>query len=79
MRQRGELPAHQLPSGTVIVDVPPTPEAVRPQKVAVHARVSSSDIWKHLDSQAERVTAVCAAKGWQMAKVVKECGSGVND
>ena len=79
MWQRGELPAHQLPSGTVIVDVPPTPETRRPQKVAVYARVSSTESRKNLDSQAERVAAFCAAKGWQVAKVVKECGSGVND
>jgi predicted site-specific integrase-resolvase len=25
------------------------------------------------------VAAFCAAKGWQVAKVVKECGGGVND
>ncbi len=55
MWQRGELPAHQLPSGTVIVDVPPAPQAVRPQKVAVYARVSSAENRKNLDSQAERV------------------------
>jgi putative resolvase len=79
MWQRGELPAHQLPSGTVIVDVPAQPQAVRPQKVAVYARVSSAENRKNLDSQAERVSAFCAAKGWQVARVVKECGSGVND
>ena len=77
--QRGELPAHQLPSGTVIVDVPAAPQAIRPQKVAVYARVSSAENRKNLESQAERVAAFCAAKGWQVAKVVKECGSGVND
>src|SRR5215813_6804238 len=27
MWQRGELPAHQLPSGTLIVDMPSTPQA----------------------------------------------------
>jgi putative resolvase len=79
MWQRGALPAHQLPSGTVIVDVPPTPAAVRPQKVAVYARVSSAENRKPLDSQAERVAAFCAAKGWPVAQVVKECGSGVHD
>ena len=79
MWQRGELPAHQLPSGTVIVDVPTTPQTVRPQKVAVYARVSSAENRKNLEGQAERVSAFCAAKGWQVAKVVKECGSGVND
>src|SRR5215470_14565513 len=79
MWQRGELPAHQLPSGTVIVEVPPPPQAVRPQKVAVYARVSSAENRKNLDSQAERVAVFCAARGWQVSKLVNECGSGVND
>ena len=79
MWQRGELPARQLPSGTVIVDVPPPLLSARPQKVAVYARVSSAENRKNLEGQAERVSAFCAAKGWQVAKVVKECGSGVND
>lgn len=79
MWQRGELPAHQLPSGTVIVEVPSPLQAVRPQKVVVYARVSSAENRKNLDSQAERVAAYCAAKGWQVARVIKECGSGVND
>ncbi len=79
MWQRGQLPAHQLPSGTVIVDVPLTPPAVRPQQVAVYARVSSAANRTNLERQAERVSAFCVAKGWKVAKVVKECGSGVND
>jgi putative resolvase len=72
MWQRGELPAHQLPSGTVIVEVPPTPPAIRPQKVAVYARVSSAENRKNLEGQAERVAAFCAVKGWQVAQVVTE-------
>jgi putative resolvase len=79
MWQRGELPAHQLPSGTVIVEVLPTPQALRPQKVAIYARVSSAENRKNLEGQAERVRAFCAARGWQVAKVVQECGSGVNE
>src|SRR5215469_2924218 len=79
MWRRGELPAHQLPSGTVFVNVPPTPETRRPQIAAVYARVSSTEHRKHLDSRAERVAAFCAAKGWQVAQVIKECDSGVND
>jgi putative resolvase len=77
--QRGDLPAHQWPSGTVIVDTPPTPHAVCPQKVVVSARVSSRANRKNLDSQAERVATCCAARGWLVAKVVTECGSGVNE
>jgi len=76
---RGELPAYLLPSGTVMVAVPPMPQAVRPQQVAVSARVSSAENRKHLEGQAERVAAFCAARGWPVAKVVKECGSGVTD
>src|SRR5690348_17258098 len=59
--------------------------AVRAAQVAVYARVSSSENRPNLDRQAERVAAVCAATGWPVAslakvvKVVKECGSGVND
>jgi len=67
MWQRGDLPAQQLPSGTVLVDTPPTPHAVCPQKVVVSARVSSRATRKNLDSQAERVSTFCAARGWQVA------------
>lgn len=79
MWQRGEIAGYQLPSGTIIVTVPEPAPAARPQKVAVYARVSSAENRKNLESQAERVSTFCAAKGWQVAKVVKECGSGVND
>src|SRR5690348_7362163 len=79
MWQCGELRAHQLSSGTGIVEVPPTSPVMRPQTVALYACVSSAENRKNLDSQAERVAAFCAAKGWQVAKVVKECGSVVND
>jgi len=86
--QRGDLPAQQLPSGTVIVDTPPPPHAVCPQKVVVSARVASRATRKNLDNRAERVSTCCAARGWQVAtvgkvgkvgKVVTECGSGVTD
>ena len=49
------------------------------QKVAIHARVSSSEKKSNLESQAERLIAYCTAKGYQVAKVIKEIGSGVND
>src|SRR5215469_510779 len=81
MWQRGEIAGYQVPSGTIIVTVPPVSPSLpaRPGRVAVYARVSSAENRKHLEGQAERVSAYCAAKGWQVAKVVKECGSGVND
>jgi putative resolvase len=79
MWQRGEITGHQLPSGTIIVEAPPAATPARVQNVAVYARVSNALDRKNLESQAERVSAFCAARGWQVAKVVKECGSGVNN
>src|SRR6185437_11312968 len=33
----------------------------------------------NLDTQAERVVAYCAARGYQIHQIVKEIGSGIND
>jgi putative resolvase len=64
---------------TIIVDEKIEAQVVASQKVAVYARVSSAENKSNLDSQAERLSAYCTAKGYQVAKVVKEIGSGVND
>jgi putative resolvase len=45
----------------------------------VYARVSSAENKPNLDSQAERLVAYCSAKGYQIARIVKEVGSGVSD
>jgi len=47
--------------------------------VAVYARVTSRENTSNLNSQADRLVVYCAARGYQVAKVVKEIGSGVND
>jgi predicted site-specific integrase-resolvase len=49
------------------------------QQVAVYARVSSAENTSNLDNQAERLVAYSMAQGYQIARVVKEVGSGVND
>ena len=51
----------------------------REKTYAVYARVSSSENKANLDSQAERLISYCNAKGYKVAKVVKEVGSGLND
>jgi putative resolvase len=79
MWRRGELAGQQLPSGTIIVEAPVPATPTHVQKVAVYARVSSAENRMDLESQAERVVGFCQARGWQVAKIVKECGSGVND
>lgn len=77
----GQLDAYQAASGTIIVrGVANT--ASRPpddQQVAVYARVSAAEHRPNLESQAERLVAYCAAKGYQVHQVVREIGSGAND
>lgn len=73
----GQIDGYQMETGTIIVTE--QDEEIKPQKVAVYARVSSSENKANLDSQADRLVAYCAAKGWQVSQVVKEVGSGVND
>lgn len=73
----GKIKGYQMDTGTIIVTEHDSTD--KPLKVAVYARVSSSENKSNLDSQADRLTAYCAAKGYQVAKVVKEVGSGIND
>ena len=80
MWKRGELAAYQLPSGTVIVESPASPATLSPsQKVAIYTRVSFTENRANLESQAERVLSFCIVCGWVVNRIVKECGSGVND
>lgn len=73
----GKIHGKQMDTGTILVFE--ETDRSSPQKVAVYARVSSAENTSHLDSQAERLVNYCSAKGYQVAKVVKEIGSGVND
>jgi predicted site-specific integrase-resolvase len=82
MFKRGQIAGYQLPTGTVIIEEPVEQTGARSAKqqvVAVYARVSSSENKKNLDTQAERLISWCNAQGWGVSKVVKECGSGIND
>jgi len=71
----GKLDGDRLPSGMVVVKM----DSGRPHKVVVYARVSSSENRDNLDSQAQRMVDYCTARGYQVADVIKEVGSGVND
>lgn len=75
--KQGLIPrAYQLPTGTIIV-----PDTIkdRPEYVAIYARVSSSQNKSNLETQSDRLVQYCIAKGYQVDKVIKEIGSGVND
>jgi len=72
------FPGYQLPTGTVIVD-PPELRSTTVRAVAVYARVSSSENKNNLETQTERLISWCNAQGWEVRKIVKECGCGIND
>ena len=74
----GKLPGFQQDTGTVIV-YPEAQAVPQNQRVAIYARVSSTENRSNLDSQAERLVSYAMTKGYQIQQVVKEIGSGVND
>src|SRR6266446_7621818 len=77
--QNGDIKGYQLPSGTIVVSEEEEQKTLRDGTVAIYARVSSHEQRANLDRQTERLEDYCAAKGYQVSKVVKEIGSGVND
>src|SRR5258708_35498183 len=75
----GKLHGYQTPTGTIIVQEEPEQVPLREKRVAIYTRVSAAENRPNLDSQAERLLAYCAAKGYAVSQVVKEVGSGIND
>ncbi len=49
------------------------------QKGAIYARVSSSEQRENLERQAERLSQYCTVRGYQVAMMVKEVASGLNE
>lgn len=76
--QAGLIPGYQAQTGTIIV-TEPTASPQRPRKVAIYARVSSHEHKENLERQVERLVQYCTARGYQVALIVKEIASGVND
>src|SRR6266516_297628 len=77
--QNGDIKGYQLPSGTIVVTEGEERQESRTGQVVIYARVSSQAHRANLERQAERLEDYCAAKGYQVSRVVKEIGSGVND
>jgi putative resolvase len=77
MFQTGKLPvaSEQLPTGTIIV-YPEQPETQ--QRVALYARVSSSDQKEDLRRQLQRLRDYAASQGMTVVEEVQEIGSGLN-
>lgn len=77
--KKGTVQIERTETGRVLVIVE---EPVKPTKelsVAVYVRVSSSENKDNLERQAERLISYANAKGYKVAKVVREIGSGLND
>jgi predicted site-specific integrase-resolvase len=49
------------------------------ERIIIYCRVSSSVNKTNLDTQASRVKQYCMAKGYNIHKIIKEYGSGLND
>jgi putative resolvase len=76
----GKIQGRRIGAHTIIItEGLEEPREVTAQRVAIYTRVSSAENKSNLDSQAERLVAYCTARGYQVAKVVKEVGSGIND
>ena len=71
----GTITGYQAPTGTIIVTEGETTSSPRAQHVAIYARVYRDN----LERQAARLADYCAARGYQVAQVVKVIASGVND
>jgi putative resolvase len=77
--KRGTLPvpARQLTSGTILVEVPASPDGTAGRTV-VYARVSAHNQRGDLDRQVSRVVAWASGQRLTVDQVVTEVGSGVD-
>ncbi|GLV54258.1 resolvase [Dictyobacter sp. S3.2.2.5] len=76
----GKIQGRRIGAHTILIDEPTTVSASSSKThTVVYTRVSSAENKANLDRQAERLVAYCAARGYQVSRVVKEIGSGVND
>jgi predicted site-specific integrase-resolvase len=74
---KGFIKGYQLPTGTIIVEN--FDSLPKKEHVVIYSRVSSSENRSNLETQAQRVSDFCTARGWIVNETVKECASGLND
>src|SRR5215470_11229716 len=76
----GKIQGRRIGPHTIIItEGHEAPQTTPSARIAIYARVSSAENRGNLDRQAERLVAYCAARGYQVATVINEVGSGVND
>lgn len=74
----GKVKSERTETGGVII-IDDGDNAKSETLIAIYCRVSSSENKTNLDTQAERLISYANARGYKVAKVIKEVGSGVND
>lgn len=79
--KEGKIQGHQMPTGTVIITEKIARKNLgeKAEKTAIYTRVSATESKSNLEQQSERLVSYCMAKGYQVNKIVKEVGSGIND
>jgi len=75
--KKGYIKGYQMPTGTIIVEENEKRE--NGNRCIIYARVSDRQSKDNLERQVERLKEYAISKGYQIIKVVKEIGSGVND
>ena len=75
--KKGYIKGYQMPTGTIIVEENEKRE--NGNRCIIYARVSDRQNKDNLERQVERLKEYAISKGYQIIKVVKEIGSGVND
>ena len=75
--KNGKIKGFKTHTGTIIVTESLDP--FKELKVALYARVSSSENKDNLCTQMERLKSYASAKGYKIHREVSEIGSGIND
>lgn len=73
--KQGLLKGVVLSTGTILIDE----ESQSEGRTVIYCRESTSENKSSLENQIKRCLDFCGAKGWQVSKVIKEIGSGLND
>lgn len=74
----GKVKSERTETGGVLI-IDDIQDELAQTNVCIYCRVSSNENKSNLDSQADRLIAYANARGYQVAKVIKEVGSGLND
>ena len=73
----GKVRGYKTHTGTIIVTE--SLDSFKEVKVAIYARISSSEDKSNLITQTDRLRSYASAKGYKIHKEISEIGSGISD